>query len=48
MSNQISKVILLKAVILYIYREKNKTSVAKLKSINNLTSNKIKAGQKMG
>ena len=32
---------------LYSIAQKNKTTVAKLKSINNLTSNKIKAGQKL-
>ncbi|MEO8233156.1 MAG: LysM peptidoglycan-binding domain-containing protein [Ignavibacteriota bacterium] len=32
---------------LYSIAEKNKTSVAKLKSVNNLTSNKIKIGQEL-
>lgn len=32
---------------LYSIAEKNNTTVAKLKSINNLTSNKIKSGQKL-
>ena len=32
---------------LYSIAQKNKTTVAKLKSVNNLTSNKIKAGQKI-
>jgi len=32
---------------LYSIASKNNTTVAKLKSLNNLTSNKIKAGQKI-